>query len=110
MSHIPSELKYATSHEWIRVEANGEAVVGITEHAQELLGDIWTTRASSPTCWMPKATRTWWTKSNAPGPCQCAGPACIGARRPGGRPARVKSSAPVCPRQPGQPQDDPLSL
>ena len=40
MSHIPSELKYATSHEWIRVEANGEAVVGITEHAQELLGDM----------------------------------------------------------------------
>ena len=40
MSHIPSELKYATSHEWIRVEPNGEAVVGITEHAQELLGDM----------------------------------------------------------------------
>jgi len=40
MSHIPSELKYATSHEWIRVEANGEAVVGITEHAQDLLGDM----------------------------------------------------------------------
>ncbi|WP_421144325.1 glycine cleavage system protein GcvH [Aeromonas dhakensis] len=40
MSHIPSELKYATSHEWIRVEVNGEAVVGITEHAQELLGDM----------------------------------------------------------------------
>ena len=38
MSHIPSELKYATSHEWVRVEANGEAVVGITEHAQDLLG------------------------------------------------------------------------
>ena len=40
MSHIPSELKYATSHEWIRVEANGEAVIGITEHAQDLLGDM----------------------------------------------------------------------
>lgn len=40
MSQIPSELKYATSHEWIRVEENGEAVVGITEHAQELLGDM----------------------------------------------------------------------
>ncbi|BDS30190.1 MULTISPECIES: glycine cleavage system protein GcvH [Aeromonas] len=40
MSHIPSELKYATSHEWVRVEANGEAVVGITEHAQDLLGDM----------------------------------------------------------------------
>lgn len=40
MSHIPSELKYATSHEWVRVEANGEAVIGITEHAQDLLGDM----------------------------------------------------------------------
>ncbi|MGL5293407.1 MAG: glycine cleavage system protein GcvH [Aeromonas sp.] len=40
MSHIPSELKYATSHEWLRVEANGEAVVGISEHAQALLGDM----------------------------------------------------------------------
>ncbi len=149
MSHIPSELKYATSHEWIRVEANGEAVVGITEHAQELLGDMvfvelpevgkqvsagddcavaesvkaasdiyspvsgeiiavneelegspsWSTptptalagcsasssmtRASWPTCWMPKATRTWWTKSNAPGPCQ-------------------HSRAPLYDRQPGK--------
>ena len=40
MSHIPSELKYATSHERVRVEANGEAVIGITEHAQDLLGDM----------------------------------------------------------------------
>ncbi|PJG57565.1 glycine cleavage system protein GcvH [Aeromonas cavernicola] len=40
MSNIPSELKYATSHEWVRLEANGEAVVGITEHAQDLLGDM----------------------------------------------------------------------
>lgn len=40
MSHIPSELKYAPSHEWIRVEENGEAVVGITAHAQDLLGDM----------------------------------------------------------------------
>ncbi len=40
MSTIPSELKYASSHEWVRDEGNGEFVVGITEHAQELLGDM----------------------------------------------------------------------
>ncbi|CAI2058223.1 MULTISPECIES: glycine cleavage system protein GcvH [Serratia] len=40
MSNVPTELKYATSHEWVRDEGNGEYVVGITEHAQELLGDM----------------------------------------------------------------------
>ncbi len=40
MSNIPSELKYAASHEWVRVESDGSYTVGITEHAQELLGDM----------------------------------------------------------------------
>ncbi|MFT5759615.1 MAG: glycine cleavage system H protein [Alteromonadaceae bacterium] len=40
MSNIPSELKYATSHEWVRTEDNGIVTVGITEHAQGLLGDM----------------------------------------------------------------------
>ena len=40
MSSIPSELKYAPTHEWVRVEENGEVVIGITEHAQDLLGDM----------------------------------------------------------------------
>lgn len=40
MSNIPAELKYASSHEWIRKEADGSYTVGITEHAQELLGDM----------------------------------------------------------------------
>ncbi|AOW76151.1 glycine cleavage system protein H [Colwellia sp. PAMC 20917] len=40
MSNIPSELKYATSHEWVRQEGNGVVTVGITEHAQDLLGDM----------------------------------------------------------------------
>ncbi|MGF6190608.1 glycine cleavage system protein GcvH [Serratia sp. 2723] len=40
MSNVPTELKYATSHEWVRDAGNGEFVVGITEHAQELLGDM----------------------------------------------------------------------
>jgi len=40
MSNIPSELKYATSHEWVRNEGDGIVTVGITEHAQGLLGDM----------------------------------------------------------------------
>ncbi len=40
MSNIPSELKYATSHEWVRNEGDGTVTVGITEHAQGLLGDM----------------------------------------------------------------------
>jgi glycine cleavage system H protein len=40
MSNIPSELRYATSHEWVRNEGDGTATVGITEHAQDLLGDM----------------------------------------------------------------------
>lgn len=40
MSNVPTELKYAASHEWVRDEGDGEYLVGITEHAQELLGDM----------------------------------------------------------------------
>lgn len=40
MSQIPAELKYVASHEWIRHEGNGLVTIGITDHAQELLGDI----------------------------------------------------------------------
>jgi len=40
MSNIPSELKYATSHEWVRNEGEGTITVGISEHAQDLLGDL----------------------------------------------------------------------
>ncbi|MFS6938567.1 glycine cleavage system protein GcvH [Neisseria animaloris] len=40
MSNIPAELKYVPSHEWLRLEADGSVTVGITHHAQELLGDI----------------------------------------------------------------------
>lgn len=40
MSNVPTELKYAASHEWVRNEGNGIFTVGITEHAQELLGDM----------------------------------------------------------------------
>lgn len=40
MSNIPAELKYVNSHEWLRLEADGTVTIGITDHAQELLGDI----------------------------------------------------------------------
>jgi glycine cleavage system H protein len=40
MSHIPSELRYTSTHEWVRLEENDEAVVGITHHAQAMLGDM----------------------------------------------------------------------
>lgn len=40
MSNVPNELKYRESHEWVRKEADGTYTVGITEHAQELLGDM----------------------------------------------------------------------
>ncbi len=40
MSNIPSELKYTKSHEWVRVEGDGTATVGISDHAQTLLGDM----------------------------------------------------------------------
>lgn len=37
---IPSNLKYTKSHEWVKLEDNGSVAVGITHHAQELLGDM----------------------------------------------------------------------
>ncbi len=40
MSDFPTELKYAETHEWVRVEDDGTVVVGITDHAQDALGDI----------------------------------------------------------------------
>ena len=40
MSNIPSDLKYVASHEWLKLEADGTITVGITDHAQDLLGDV----------------------------------------------------------------------
>jgi glycine cleavage system H protein len=40
MSNTPTELRYTKSHEWVRDEGDGTVTVGITEHAQELLGDL----------------------------------------------------------------------
>ncbi len=40
MSDIPGDLKFLSSHEWVRVEVDGTVTVGISDHAQDLLGDI----------------------------------------------------------------------
>jgi glycine cleavage system H protein len=40
MSNIPADLKYAKTHEWSRLESDGSITVGITDHAQYLLGDL----------------------------------------------------------------------
>jgi len=40
MSQIPENLKYTKDHEWLRLEADGTAVVGITDYAQGSLGDV----------------------------------------------------------------------
>ena len=40
MSKVPANLKFTKSHEWIKRETNGEVTVGITDHAQDLMGDM----------------------------------------------------------------------
>ena len=40
MNEIPGDLKFMKSHEWVRIEDDGNATVGISDHAQSLLGDL----------------------------------------------------------------------
>jgi glycine cleavage system H protein len=40
MSNIPSDLRFAKSHEWVRTESDGSVTIGITDFAQDSLGDI----------------------------------------------------------------------
>ena len=40
MSEIPSDLRYASNHEWARANADGTVTIGISDHAQEQLGDL----------------------------------------------------------------------
>ena len=40
MSQIPQDLKYTKSHEWVRMNDDGSVTVGITDHAQDLMGDM----------------------------------------------------------------------
>ena len=40
MSNVPANLRYAKSHEWLKLEGDGTATIGITDYAQAALGDI----------------------------------------------------------------------
>lgn len=40
MSNVPDDLRYTAEHEWVRLEADGTATIGITDHAQAALGDV----------------------------------------------------------------------
>ena len=40
LNNLPGNLKYTTSHEWVKKETDGTITIGITQHAQELLGDM----------------------------------------------------------------------
>lgn len=40
MSNVPDDLRYTASHEWVRDNGDGTVTIGITDHAQELLGDL----------------------------------------------------------------------
>jgi glycine cleavage system H protein len=40
MSNVPKQLKYTSEHEWVRREADGTVVIGITDHAQQQLGEL----------------------------------------------------------------------
>ena len=45
---LPKELRYTESHEWVRKEADGTFTIGITDHAQEQLGDVVFVEAPQP--------------------------------------------------------------
>jgi len=40
MSEVPTDLRYTSSHEWVRLEEDGTVTIGITDHAQDALGDL----------------------------------------------------------------------
>ena len=46
--NVPKELRYTESHEWVRQESDGTLAIGITDHAQEQLGDIVFVEAPKP--------------------------------------------------------------
>ena len=48
MSSIPADLKYLDSHEWARVESDGTITIGISDHAQQALGDLVFVEAPEP--------------------------------------------------------------
>ena len=67
MSHTPIELKYASTHEWARLEENGTVTVGITDHAQAALGDV--ARAPDWTATWPSTVFQAFTIGTAPSSC-----------------------------------------
>lgn len=54
--NYPKELKYVKSHEWIRKEEDGMVVIGITDYAQDALGDL-VKSLGKKTIWMHKVTK-----------------------------------------------------
>jgi glycine cleavage system H protein len=61
--NIPADLKYTESHEWVRAEADGTVTVGITEYAQDALGDIvFVELPKSATATAPATTPPWWNR------------------------------------------------
>jgi glycine cleavage system H protein len=59
--NIPADLKYTPSHEWVRVEADGTLTVGITHHAQDLLGDMVFIETPPPAARWPRARNARWS-------------------------------------------------
>ena len=67
MSEIPGDLKFMKSHEWARVEGDGKVTVGISDHAQGLLGDlVYVELATASRRAMPVR---WWSRSRLPRTC-----------------------------------------
>ncbi len=67
MSQIPADLRYAASHEWARLEADGSVTVGISDHAQEALGDVVFIELPEVGKTSPPVTRPgWWSRSRRP--------------------------------------------
>lgn len=61
---VPAELKYTESHEWVRLEADGSVTVGITQHAQELLGDmVFVQLPDVGARWHSVKIALWWSRS-----------------------------------------------
>jgi len=64
MSNVPADLKYTEHDEWIRVEADGTLTIGITDFAQEQLGDIVSWSCRKPAAPSPRTKRLpWWSRS-----------------------------------------------
>ena len=60
MSELPAELKYLSSHEWVRVEGD-VATIGISDHAQEAIWFMWSCRMWV-LIYMPVMKQAWWNR------------------------------------------------